>query len=269
MTWDIQTASEEWLISLCEGAKNERIGCQDGGNWVIKLSDEIAVKFGYGVTAAEAATQEFAHKYVDPSIVRVPRVYRFFRSPTKFSMENGYLFMQYISGPTLKDLDLNEHQDIIPRVAKIIEHLGQIPSDQIPGPVGNGFQQGYLWGDNGAETIFHSVDDLNASLNKRLLIRNLSIDLSPYPLVLCHMDLCRRNMMLNDNKAICLLEWGHAGLLPRFFKYATIACLNPYDKLYENPLLRTMEQIVGLTEEERSLIRLLHIARSMSLRYLL
>lgn len=30
------------------------------GDRVVKVSQEIAVKYGYGVTAAEAATQEFA-----------------------------------------------------------------------------------------------------------------------------------------------------------------------------------------------------------------
>jgi hypothetical protein len=114
MTWDIQTASKEWLVSLCEESKSKRIGGQEGGNCIIKLSDEIVAKFGHGVTAAEAATQEFAYQHVDTNIVRVPRVYRFFQVPTKLSMEKGYLFMQYIPSPTLKDLDLNEHQDIIP-----------------------------------------------------------------------------------------------------------------------------------------------------------
>ncbi|KAK2762201.1 hypothetical protein FQN54_001210 [Arachnomyces sp. PD_36] len=269
MTWDIQTATEEQLVNLCEQAGDERIGGDIGGNWVIKLSDEIAVKFGYGVTPAEAATQEFAYRHVDPSIVRVPRVYRYFQVPTKLSRPKGYLFMDYIPGPTLKDLDLEENQDIIPRVANIIAHLGQIPGGQSPGPVGNGYQQGYLWGDDGAETIFHSVQDLNASLNKRLVIRKLSIDLTPYPLVLCHMDLCRRNMILRETGDIWLVDWGHAGLLPRFFEIATITCLNPYDKPYQKPLLEAAEQAVGLTEEERGLVKLLHIARAMSLRYLL
>lgn len=76
-------------------------------------------------------------------------------------------------------------------------------------------------------------------------------------------------MILGENGSIYLVDWGHAGLLPRFFEFATITCLNPYDKPYEKLLLQMVEQVVRLTEYEKGLIRLLHIARSMSLRYLL
>lgn len=72
---DIQTTTEEQLISLCEQAKAERIGDNVGGNLVIKVSGEIAVKCGYGVTSAEAVS----YHHLDSSIVRVPRVYRFFQ----------------------------------------------------------------------------------------------------------------------------------------------------------------------------------------------
>lgn len=63
------------IISLCEQAKGERIGGNVGGNLVIKVSGEIAVKCGYGVTSAEAVS----YHHLDSSIVRVPRVYRFFQ----------------------------------------------------------------------------------------------------------------------------------------------------------------------------------------------
>lgn len=269
MTWDIQTASEEYLISLCERAGREDglIGGLPEGNWVVKLSDEIVVKFGYAVTAGEAATQEFARKHADPSIVRVPRVYRFFEEKSNYSMRQGYLFMEYISGQTLESFDLNEHRDIVPRVAKIIAHLGNIPGGKVPGPLAGSQPQGYLWGDYGAQTSFQFIDDLNAWLDRRLVLRKLSIDLTPYPLVLCHMDLCRRNMILDGDGSICLVDWGHAALLPRFFEFATISCLNPYDEPYEKTLLQTVEQVMCVTEEEQRLIDLLHMARGLSLRY--
>lgn len=67
MAWDIATFNEEWLIDLCHKAEKERgvIGGLMEGDRVIKVSDHIAVKYGYGVTAAEAATQEFAYDRVD------------------------------------------------------------------------------------------------------------------------------------------------------------------------------------------------------------
>ncbi|KAL5348818.1 hypothetical protein ACLOAV_006240 [Pseudogymnoascus australis] len=152
--------------------------------------------------------------------------------------------MEYIAGTNLKDLDLDLgiHKEIIPRVATIISHLGQITGDQTPGPLGGGACRGYLWGDDGARTAFNSVSDMNRWLNRRLIIRDESIDLTPHPLVLCHMDLCRRNMILReDNQSICL---------------------------YQNPLLQATEELLSLREEEKRLVKLMKTARAASMRYL-
>ncbi|KFY61772.1 hypothetical protein V496_04898 [Pseudogymnoascus sp. VKM F-4515 (FW-2607)] len=273
MARDVSTTSQESLISICQSVEEERglIGGLKDGDRVIKLSDEITVKYGYGVTPAEAATQEFAYQNVDRSIIRVPRVFRFFEDKSDKSWPRGYLFMEYIAGTSLKDLDidLDIHNGIIPRVATIISHLGQITGDQTPGPLGGGACRGYLWGDDGARTAFSSVSDMNRWLNRRLIIRDESIDLTPHPLVLCHMDLCRRNMILGeDNQSICLVDWAHAGLFPRFFEVATLSFLNPFDAQYQKPLLQATEELLGLTEEEKRLVKLMKIARAASMRYL-
>jgi serine/threonine protein kinase len=269
-TWDIHTASEEWLIESCRRAEKENglIGGYKGGDRVVKLSDGIVAKFGHGVTASEAETQKFAHQNANPSIVHVPQVYRFFqRNHPPWHCPKGYLFMEYVPGQLLRELDLIENNDIIPRVAKIVAHLGQIQDSQVPGPIGQGQPQGYLWGDDGARTTFSSVADMDAWLNKRLSLRNMSIDLASHPLVLCHMDLCRRNMILEKNNMICLLDWGFAGLYPRFFETASLSCLNPYDEPYQKPLLQATVTLLGLTVEEKRLMGLLQIARAASLRY--
>ena len=271
MSWNIRTASQEWLVSLCQRVQKEKgiVGGLPDGKRVIKISDTIAVKIGYFVTAAEAATQKFAYENINPNVVRVPRVYRFFEDRSDPSWGRGYLFMEYISGKNLGDLDLDSHPEIVPQVANIIQHLGQIGGGQVPGPVGGGEPQGYLWGDDGTRTVFNSTTDMSHWLNKRLILRNKSIDLTSYPLVLCHMDLCRRNMILmEDGKSICLVDWGHAGLFPRFFELATLSCLNPYDEPYEKPLLEATEELIGLKEEEKDLMKLLQIARAASLRYI-
>jgi len=177
--------------------------------------------------------------------------------------------MEYVSGESLQKLDLNTHTDIIPRIAKIVAHLGQIQDSQKPGPLGGGQPEGYLWGDDGARATFTSVADMEAWLNKRLSLRNKSINLSSYPLVLCHMDLCRRNMVLEENNTICLLDWGFAGLYPRFFEIASLSCLNPYEEPYEKPLLEAIATLLGLTGDEKHYMDLLQIARAANLRYTL
>lgn len=77
MAWDIAKANEEWLIDLCHETEKERAVIGVLGDRVTKLSSDIAVKYGLGVTTAEAATQEFAYNSVDYNIVNIPQVYRF------------------------------------------------------------------------------------------------------------------------------------------------------------------------------------------------
>jgi hypothetical protein len=267
--WDIHTASEEFLIELCEKAEKENglIGGYTGGDRVVRLSHNIAVKFGPGVMPSEAKTQEFAYRNTDPNIVHVPQVYRFFQRVDPLWHFRGYLFMRYVPGQPLQELDLSTNNDIISRMARIIAHLGQIQNGQVPGPVGGGQPEGYIWGDVGARTSFTCVRDLEAWLNKRLALRNKSIDLSSHKLVLCHLDLCRRNIVLEEDNTICLLDWGFAGMYPRFFEITSLSCLNPYDKPYEKPLLQAATALLDLTEEEESSMALLQIARAASLRY--
>ncbi|KAJ5096177.1 hypothetical protein NUU61_005533 [Penicillium alfredii] len=79
MTWKIASASNNYLIDLCHQAENNggRIGGEEYGDRVVQVSPQIAVKYGYGVTASEAATQDFVYRRVDPRVVHIPRVSRF------------------------------------------------------------------------------------------------------------------------------------------------------------------------------------------------
>ncbi|KAJ5784126.1 uncharacterized protein N7518_009803 [Penicillium psychrosexuale] len=173
MSWDIATASDEWLIDLCHKANEEggHIGGPTGGDQAVKLSDHIAAKFGLGVCAPEAAMQEFAYNNVDRNIVRVPKVYRYLES--KQRDPHGYLFMEYIPGQNLLDVDLEERKDILPRIANIIMHLGQIKG-LTPGPITGAQPVGYIYGDYGARTTFKSMEDMNVYMNSRLQPLNSS-----------------------------------------------------------------------------------------------
>lgn len=272
MDLNVATATEDALIDYCiKKGEKDTLGDDVIGAVVVKVTDKIVAKWGCTVTAGEAAMHEFAYKNLDRNIVRVPQLYRFVRDESGA----GYLFMEYIPGQNLADLDIICHQDIIPRIAKIVQHLGQIQApEQKPGPINDQGPRGYLWGDEGVRNAFGSVDYLNDWLNRRLTLlnevtkRNDSVDISPYPLVLCHMDLCRRNMILGeDGKSIYLLDWGHAGFFPRFYEVATLSCLNPYDEDYEQPLIEAVESLLQLTDDEKRDMKMIHYARAASLRW--
>ncbi|KFY93374.1 hypothetical protein V500_03749 [Pseudogymnoascus sp. VKM F-4518 (FW-2643)] len=269
ITWDVQTSSEELLVEVCKKARKENGHYSDYGRGyvMVKLSDDIAVKIGGLVTASEARTQEFANQNADPTIVHIPRVYRFFeRDDPLSSSKTGYLFMEYVQGPTLEEVDLDIRTDIIPRMAQIIVHLGPIQGGQVPGPIGGGLAQGYLFGDDGADVIFTSVSGFNTYLNKRLAIAKKTIDLSGHPLVLCHLDLGRRNVILGDDDTISLVNWNDAGLYPRFFEVRVLSYVNYRCGPFDTPLDEDITTFWGLTEEEKRLMDLMGIVRSQNLR---
>lgn len=271
LDWVIHTASEDWLVDFCGRAERDGglCGGQGTSDHVVKLSDDIAVKYGPRVTASEAATQDFAQRKADPGIVHVPRVYRFFQKELNKYDKIGYLSMKYVCGQLVDGLDLNMHPGIIPGVARIIQHFGtiQMQNNEVPGPVGGDEPQGYIWGDDGARTAFTSRGDKDSWLNLRLSTQDKSIDLATEPLVLCHLDLCRRNMIMRPDGSISVVDWGFAGLCPRFFEIASLSSLKPYYAPYEKPLIEATKILIRFGEKEEHLTRLVQIAQGCNLRY--
>ncbi|KAJ5715782.1 uncharacterized protein N7483_012963 [Penicillium malachiteum] len=194
---DIITADEDWLIDLCHRSKEEggMIGGNKHGDKVIKISEQVVVKYGY-VQESEAATQELAVHAMDRNVIHIPEVYWYIES----------------------------HRSLQP--------------------------VGYIFGDDGAKTAFTSLDYLTRY--KRLQYRNNSIDLEPYAqnLVLCHGDICRRNMIMKEDGALALVDWAYSGFYPRFFELATLTCLSPYDKEFQPLVKNEFENSLELTDQE-------------------
>ncbi|CAI7648183.1 unnamed protein product [Penicillium palitans] len=106
---------------------------------------------------------------------------------------------------------------------------------------------------------------MNVYMNSRLKHLNANIDLTPHLLVLCHGDICRRNIILADDGSICFLDWAYSGFYPRFFELATITCAW-YDS-FQEPLVREVESAMNLTDEERRDMQLLLRVRHANLRW--
>lgn len=270
MEWLINVSPQHWLIHLCNKAKDSDVISGYGEETlIVRISDRVIAKFGSGVQPSEAATQKHAYRHLSCRTVRVPEVYRFFqdrsdRSDPKASRPVGYLFMEYISGNTLHDVDLGVN-DVLSRLSGAIAELGKLKG-HTPGPVGGGTPHGSLWSDDSTEE-FGSLDNLNRWLNKRLEPTGKMIDLRPYPLVLCHLDLCSRNIRITDGGSVCLLGWGHAGFFPRSFEIAAASCVDD-EASYAKDLLKAVQDVMKPTVEEKECVDLILKARDAGLRYL-
>lgn len=261
----IRFAPESWVMSICRFLQILQNNKEDIYSNIIRLPGGIIVKKG-SASPGEMATQSYAYHHLDPRIIRVPRIYHYFQDfKSDPVLPTGYLFMAYIPGPTLEEFDEPTGTYLTRRLANVLVHLQQHQAST-PGPVGGGIPRGNLWGYDSAGMAFKSVDDLTAWVNRRIELLKKTVDFSSCPLVLCHLDLCRRNVIVTKNGTLCLLDWAYAGFYPRFYETAAI---NFYNDDFWKTFLDAVNETIALTDDEKRSMDLIMRARSANMRWLL
>jgi hypothetical protein len=214
------------------------------GNWLVKISEHLVVKFGVGIQRQEAENQEFARRNVNPTILYVPQVYRFFEA--EFSgLIMGFIVMEYVGGNSFEGLNIIEDSTLAKRTISAIQHLATIPPPpgHGPGPVGGGSAHGYLWSDSGTGCTFRTVDDMEAWMNARLdVVKQPTISFANQQFTMHHMDLVRRNICLGPNSSICFMDWAFAGFYPRIFEIYVFRELLHTDKAWFTQLLALSQE---------------------------
>ncbi|KAF2245198.1 hypothetical protein BU26DRAFT_522297 [Trematosphaeria pertusa] len=215
------------------------------GNQLVKISDNVAVKFGLGVRKQEAQNQSYAHRHVDSTVLYIPQVFRFFRA-TLFGFDMGFIVMEYVLGINLDTLNVVEKPHLAERTMEAIQHLAMIPipPDQGPGPVGGGSAYGYLWSDDGTGQSWESIKDMEEWMNKRLdVVKQPRISLARHQqLSMHHMDLVRRNILLLPNSSVCFVDWAFAGFFPDIFEIHTFQDLLSTDSVWFKQLLHLSQK---------------------------
>lgn len=271
------TVSEATLIELCHSGKLPWVGGCEYGDRVVRITSDAVIKFGPGVSRAEALTQDYAYSHIDPTLLRIPRVYRYFTNDSNPSWTIGYLVMEFIEGKSLDKFDSAQRSHYAATIKTCLEYLWSIPvpSATQPGPVGGGQPKGYLWGDYGACTTFATTSELEDWLNKRLEIdRSLEsrgyydlpgvsatsdsihdrLTLPDRPLVMCHGDIVDRNIIVQADDTICLLDWGFSGFYPYIFElYAVKACKSDSPDLLK-PLMNLLGDTVSCYTKDLALL---------------
>jgi len=254
MQWN--AATEHEIIQHCQRSNPCRdvISEYEGGLSVIRILDAV-VKCGLGVSQFEAVNQQLAHQMLDPAIIRVPRVYRFFTDGP-----NGYLLMEYIKSRPLSSVDSNAYLEPMAEVLKLFEDVQRVT----PGPLHNSFAFGHLWLDY--DTIAPvAISDIEEYYNKRQLKNSTHISLADYPLVFCHLDIAPRNILVLENGSLCLLDWNSAGFYPRLFERTTLKINGRMGNDWNNKLLDLLDQ---LNENEKRQAELLELAYNLGQKYI-
>lgn len=171
--------------------------------------------------------------------------------------------MEYIPGKTVEGLDAEVYEGMTKDLARIVSHLHEMQGGNVPGPLGGRVPRGNIWGYYDAETSFGSVEELNAWVNRRIELTNKTVDFRSYPLVLCHLDMCRRNIILMEDGSLCLLDWGYAGFLPRIYE---VAAIEFYNDKYSKFFRQAVNEVIVLTDPEKQDLFSIKRARAMSMR---
>lgn len=211
-----ETATDAEIIAYCSNppaAILDAIPLGGYSNKVIPIPCQAVVKYGGGVKAEEFTNLQRAYLLLDPSVVRVPRPYRFFQDG-----DIGYLVMEYMEGTIIEELTDPFH---INQIGRALEHFSSFQSLQ-PGPLCGGISRGILWSE-GTTTEYPlcgSVENLEHWFNRRLEHDGLCLSFKECDFVLCHLDIAPRNMLWlpGDGTSLGIVDWASAGYYPRIFE---------------------------------------------------
>ncbi|MCJ1395822.1 hypothetical protein MMC18_008708 [Xylographa bjoerkii] len=237
------TATNEELVALCRSQDCKIIaGGKDYSEKVIQISDCAVIKVGIGVKKEEAQNQEKAYNLIDPRIVRIPRVYRFFTYKS-----SGYIVMEYIEGRTITPSD---YHTVIPRVAAILSQFATIRGES-PGPLCGGVSCGLLWPED-EDLLFDTTQAMEDFFASRLSNSEVTLAIRDFDLSLCHLDIAPRNIIISHDNSLYILDWASAGYYPRFFEIIEQRIVSGDD--FHKRLLEEMQSLTIQEEQQGQLI---------------
>lgn len=155
-------------------------------------------------------------------------------STTEDEPNTCYILMECINGKVLFDI-WDELDEVVRRgiPSQTCEYICQLQNLELetPGPIGEGISEGALFTGCGASP-FKSPKDLEEWYNDRLLachdychIAYLALGAFSgqfNKLVMCHLDFNERNILLDDEGKVWLIDWGLAGAYPAWFEKAGV-----------------------------------------------
>lgn len=201
-----------------------------GGAKIVRLSRSLVLKSGTSVLASEGETMRYVMAACPE--VRLPKVYRYFNvdNPSSYFGVEGYIVMDYVEGRYLDScwdqLSQEARKDVVTQVAGMVNQLQSICSDST-GVLHGGISQGTWFGDYGAgpfptKVVFEKWMNWKLAISKLCKRAAADVpDISYNRFVLTHGDLSPRNLILDADNQVWLIDWGCAGFCPPIFEAAS------------------------------------------------
>lgn len=229
-----------------------------------RISKTAIVKYGHRIHPYEARTMQHITKHTTIRSPAVLDAWEETSNPDNEDTRIGYIVMDFIEGDLLHEVwdtsDAAGQQTLLQQLHGYMQQLHSLEFDT-PGPLGGGKSEGMFFIDYGAGP-FKSTSDLEDFYNFQLATcHNFghAKDLLPghfsgrfKDLVMCHLDIHDRNLMLDKQGKLWMLDWGWAGAYPKFVEYATLRWANRRDVTRD--LVELLEGDVG--EDTTNLLKM-------------
>ncbi|KAJ5248451.1 hypothetical protein N7489_002218 [Penicillium chrysogenum] len=192
--------------------------------------------------------------------IRAPRVHRSFQveDDTQYFGTKGYIVMDFIPGQPLDkcwaDLTSNNQRQIAIQIAEMIKEMQSVVILQ-PGPPGGGPFRGRFFTDYSAGPFKDSAGFqgwFNHKLDICKHVKQCPKDIPPFQFttfVLTHQDISPRNLILDQNGEVWLVDWAFAGAYPPAFESAALLAQQFFTGFNE----AVLSLIPRFPEEERQL----------------
>lgn len=266
---EFEIASTEDIIGLFEGAANS-----SEFNRARRVAETIVVKWEGLAAGREYANQRLAWVLFNGDRLRVPEPIRHVTGPTSWSPEESFIVMEHIDGVTLEEAHDETQADALVEAILHVQKQTQasLSERSRPGPPDGGLAQGFPWGlENTAEMHFITMQDLQFCANKRLS-RYTSFRRLPWKdwelivrsedCTFCHLDLHPRNIILQHNKQLAILDWTTLALYPMSFEIASLTQIayvsSPTLEPFFDRLISALRLSTGITEKETNKLDVVH-----------
>ncbi|KAJ5251114.1 hypothetical protein N7489_001524 [Penicillium chrysogenum] len=237
---------------LCEDRSN-LIFCH--GVVIVKISPEVAVKFGPHINIIEAKNMIYVAQNTG---VPVPKVFAYYtygpidRDPDDFGgLYDTYIFMSYVAGETLYEawnsLSVSTKSHISRQLASCVQEIRDIEPTRYIGSIDRGpvtdcclatsIDKGIALGisDHYTRTNhlfqgpFNSEQEFNTAIINNYLnnapkrhIKSFLSRMLPvsHRILFAHGDLRPRNIIVKDGKVAAIIDWERSGWYPEYWEYA-------------------------------------------------
>ncbi|KAG5748770.1 hypothetical protein H9Q70_008586 [Fusarium xylarioides] len=235
---DIASIPDEELLSAFMTAPRLH---HYGAVTISRVSKKLVIKGGPGAPRSEAENMKFASEKLQ---LPVPKVYRTFTSEipeypgmstTRF-IEGHFIVMDYVQGGAIdknwESYDAITKAAIADQVSDAIEKMQSTTLNDMPvGPIGRSQDakfHGPWFTDYGAgpfDTLGELEDWCNHKIDVCVMVKQLPPDTTRFKfqdIVLTHQDLALRNLVLDEDMKVWVIDWGCAGVYPKGFEQAAL-----------------------------------------------